>query len=326
MKAAFYLFNQQFQISIRERKTSQRVFTSVLSTLTELDLFSVTGTPEFGFLWLAELLNSGYPEDARYQMASTIMVLLWKDFHTVVQEGSEGLHPAGMPPLLGFLSLCEKFYTEGPPPYSRTIALWILSSGPRCSIFAATIFPILTSILQPTHPLQSRRLALNIFCEFTPEWLSFQTENILDQDLDRFLRAVGDPFQFPSDLPLQDGQPAFAVYYRPMSAVVVLIEFASLDLWKNYLRHSNFASCEDVLSTEEGKKTALRLMLDVATYLRPKFLHTPAKITAATRLLKVFEHSRSRNHVGLDCWCHRPGGSRGVEIDWARYAPALSNQ
>jgi len=295
---AIYLFNQQVHISIREGRIGQRAFTAVLSTLAELDPFNITGTPEFAFWWLAELLNSGYPEDEQYQIASAIMALLWKYFQ---EGGSKDLQPAWMPPLLGFLSLCERFYATGSAPNPGVIALWILSSSPRRSGFAATIFPVLASILLPTHPLQSRRLALEIFCKFTPEWLSFQTENILDQDLNRFLRAVGDPFQFPSDPPLQDGQPAFTVDYRPMRAVVVLIEFASFD-WKNYLRHSNLASCEEVLSTEDGKKTALELMLHVATHSWPKFLHTPAKITAATRRLEDLRCLNTAEVVIMWAW------------------------
>ena len=51
-------------------------------------------------------------------------------------------------------------------------------------------------------------------------------ENVLGGDLEKFLQAVGDPFQFTPDPPLQDGQLADAADYDPMMVVVILIEFA----------------------------------------------------------------------------------------------------
>jgi len=134
------------------------------------------------------------------------------------------------------------------------------------------------------------------------EWLPSQTENVLDQDLDKFLRAVGDPFQFPSDPPPRDGQPVFTANYHPMRAVVVLIEFASSDLWRDHLHHSNFVSCEESLSTEEGKRTALRWMLVVATDSWPKSLHTPAKITAATKRLEELQCLNTAEVVVMWAW------------------------
>jgi len=302
LKTAIDLFNQRLQISIREGKAHQSCLSSVLSTLTDLDPFNVADTPKFGFWWIAELLNSGYSDLERYQMAGKIMELLGKYFYSPVRNGFRDLQPAWMPPLLGFLSLCEKFYAIGSPPYPGSVALRILSSTPRCSELDTAILPVLASILLPTHPMQSRRLALDIFCGFMPEWLSLQMENVLDRDLNKFLRAVGDPFQFPSDPPLQDGQPKFGTSYHPMRAVVVLIEFASSDLWQNHLHRSNFASCEETLSTEEGKKTALRLMLVVACHSWPKFLHTPAKITAATRRLEELQCLNTAEVVTMWAW------------------------
>ena len=275
---------------------------SVISLLTDLDPFNVTDTPEFGFWWIAELLDSSYTAVARYQMASTIMVQLWKYFHPVVRKGPRYLQPAWMPPLLGFLSLCEKFYATGSPPYPGVVALRMLSLSPRCSELDATILPILSPILLPTHPAQARRLALNIFCGFMSEWLFSQTENTLDQDLHEFLRAVGDPFRSPSDPPPHDGKLAFSDNYNPMSAAFVLIEFASSYLWRNHLRHSNFVSCEETLSTEEGKRTALRFMLVVATHSWPKFLYTPAKITAAIKRLEELQCLNTAEVVTMWAW------------------------
>ena len=260
------------------------------------------GTPGLGFCWIAELLNSGYPERARYQMAGTIVVPLWKYFYPAVRKGSQYLQPVWMPPLIGFLSLCGKFYPAGYSRYPGVVALQILSFSIRCPELDPTILPVLASVLLPTHPLQSRRLALKIFCGLISEWLSFQTESVLDQDLDRFLRAVGDPFKFPSDPPLQNGQPAFTFNYDPMRAVVTLIEFASSDLWRNRLRHSNFASCEEIVSTEEGKRIALRSMLSAVSQSWLKFLYTPAKIAVATERLEELQCLNTAEVVTMWAW------------------------
>ena len=140
------LFNQRLQISIREGKANLNGLALVLSTLTELNPFNVMDTAEFGCSWIAEVLNSGYAESERHLMASTIMGLLGKYFYPVVQRGSHYLQPTWMPPLLHFLSLCEKFYPMGPQPYPGVFTLQILSSSPRCSELDATILPILTSV------------------------------------------------------------------------------------------------------------------------------------------------------------------------------------
>ena len=279
LETAIDLFNRQLRIAIREGNANQADLASVLSELTQLDPFQATDTGEPGFLWIVEVLNSGYPEDQRYQMASKIVGLLGKHFYSTVPQRIPHIQPAWIPPLLSFLSLCEKFYATEPPPYSGSVALRILLSSPMLSELDSTIFPVLAPILLPTHPLQSRGLALKIF-GFMFRWSS-QMENALDKDLDTFLQAVGDPFQFTSDPPPQDGQPVFTAYYEPMMVLVVLIEFASSDLWQNHLRRSNFTSCEEVVSTEEGKRAALKWMLYVATHSWLEFLCTPAKVTRA---------------------------------------------
>jgi len=300
LETAVDLFNQRLQISIREGKVAQHNLTLVLPTLTELDPFQVMDTGEFGFSWIDDVLNSSYPEGGRYQIASRIMALLGKYFYFTVPERVPYVQPTWMPPLLGFLSLCEKFYTTESPPYPGFVALRILASAPLLTEFDATILPVLTPILLPTHPLQSRSLALKLF-GFTSRWLS-QMDNVPDQDLDRFLQAVGDPFQSISDPPLQDGQPAFTANYEPMMAAVVLIGLASSDLWQNHLRHSNFTSCEKTVSTEEGKRTALKWMLDEATCSWLKFLHTPARITTATRRLEDLQCLNTAEVVIMWAW------------------------
>lgn len=46
-------------------------------------------------------------------------------------------------------------------------------------------------------------------------------------------------------------------YGEPMKAVIVPSEFASSDLCRNHLCHSNFASCEGITPAEEGRKATL---------------------------------------------------------------------
>jgi len=237
LQVAANIFYQQLQISIRERKTSSFVLTSILSTLDHLDPVEVKNITEICPLWLADILNSGYPDNEQHDVAIRIIQLLGKRFCPIPMELS------WIPPLLDFLSLCEKLHsTKG------FTALRILSSNWESSDFGTSILPVLTPILLPTHPLQSRVLALKIFYRFAAGWFSLQMENILHNDLDKFLQAVGDPFQFP-DHSLHDGQSMDMVNYNPMKNMVILIQFASSDLWRNFLHPSNFSSCEEICST-----------------------------------------------------------------------------
>ena len=235
-------------------------------------------------------------------MARGIMGLPGKHFYSAVPGRVPYVQPAWIPSLLGFLSLCEKFYTTESPPYPGFVALRILSSHPRLSKFDAKVLSVLVPILLPTHPLKSRSLALKIFYGFMSGWFSSQMENVPDQDLGKLLQAVGDPFQSTSDSPLQDGPSAFAADYAPMMAVVILIEFASSDVWRNHLHRSNFASCEDVVSTEEGKRDALKWMLEVATHSWLEFLHTPAKVATATRRLEELQCLNTAEVVIMWAW------------------------
>jgi len=190
-------------------------------------------------------------------------------------------------PLLGVLSLSEKPHGWYPRPHLGFIALSILSTtwldvNITATDFAAAALPPLSSMLLPTHPLQSRKLALMVFCRLMPEWLSSYTENIMPEDLDEFLQAVGDPFQSTPDPLFLDWQSAERYKYEPLDSMIILIEFALSDLWRNHLRHSNFISCEEVLSTEETKRTLLDRMLFTAA-------RTSAKIIAAIRRLEELQ-------------------------------------
>ena len=299
MGAIILVFHQQFRMSIEEGKTEPRALTSILSSLGHLDPFRVMDNGDLGFTWITEILNSGYPEEERYQMASMVVRLLGKEVDS---------HPpkyfvyGWISPLLSFLSLGEKFYAVESPPYPGSIALRILLFSPKYAQFGPTILPFLTSALLPTHPLRSRCLALKVFHRFMSGWLSSEMSSILNKDLDGLLRAVSDPFQSIPDLPLQDRNTGGAVDDEPMMTAVVLIELASSDRWQDRLNRSNFASCEEVVSTREGKRMALRCMLDTATHSWSKYLCTPAKISAAIRRLEGLQCLNTAEVVVLWAW------------------------
>jgi len=246
-------------------------------------------TGEMGFLWITGILNSRYPEDERYQMASHVVRLLGKHLDSGVTGPISVVKPTWVAPLVGFLSLCEKYHTTDSPPHPGSIALRILSTGPGPTHFDATILPVLTSTLLPTHPLQLRGLALKVFHTFVSGWFSSTMETVSDENLGEFLQAVGDPFQFTPDLPLKDGNPTSTADYEPMMAAAVLIEFSSSDLWQNHLHPPNFTSCEKIISTEEGRRAALKHMSYTAAHRYPEFLHTPPKVIAALKCLRELQ-------------------------------------
>ena len=257
---------------------------------------------ESGFLWITEILNSDYKEYHRYLMASRVVELLGKHFCFGDPEGIVRVRRAWIPPLLGFLSLSEKFYATESPPYPGFMALCIISNSRISADFAASILPILSSILLPTHPLQSRCLALKAFHTLMPGWFSPQMESVMHDDLDKLLQAVGDPFQSSPDPLLWDWVPRRVLCHKPMDSVVVLIEFASLDLWRNHLRRSNFTSCEEVLSTEKGRRTALDRILSASTHTLLAFLHTPARIITAIRCLEELRCLNTAEVVIMWAW------------------------
>ena len=239
------------------------------------------GNAEPGILLVADILNSEYPEDDRYRMASEVVRLLGKWF----DSSDSDLFPIGVvhytwiPVLVDFLSLCEKFYATESPPSPGSIVLRILSTSSGSLFFGTTIIPILTTTLLPTHPLQSRNLALTAFHKFMFMSESFSgVGRVLPKNLDKLLRAVGDPFQ-----PIPEGHSVAEANYEPMVVTIILIEFASSDLWRDHLHHSNFTSCEKIMSTEEGRRGGLKCMFDAATHSRSDLLRTPRKMVAAVR-------------------------------------------
>ncbi|KAF9644460.1 hypothetical protein BDM02DRAFT_3121899 [Thelephora ganbajun] len=134
-----------------------------------------------------------------------------------------------------------------------------------------------------------------------PGWFS-QIENVLKWDLDKLVRAVGDPFLSTPDIPLQDGKHVGTVNYDPMMTLVVLIEFASSDLWGNHPRRSNFASHEEIVSTEEGRMTALQPMLKMGGNLWLELICMPTRITVAIRCLEELQCLDTVEVVTLWAW------------------------
>jgi len=306
---ATLLFHQQLRRSIREGGAGPRL-SLFLSALNGLDPFKFGTNAEFGFLWIADLFTSGYSDSERYSMASQVITLLGKDSSYIYWPST---YPSWVSSLLSFLSLGE-FHSTISTPCPEFLTLGMLLSAKGDFDLGAAILPVLAWTLTPTHPLKSRRLALAVFHRFVAGWFSSQMESVSYKDLDKLLQAVGDPFQFP-DLPLKNGQHVVTVDYEPyepMGVAVVLIEFASSDLWRNHLRRSNFASCEEILSTEEGRGDALKRLFHAATHSRPELLRTPAEIIAAIRRLEelqcpntaevVILWAWTANVVGYDAW------------------------
>lgn len=79
------------------------VLTSILSSLSHLDPFRATKNGGFGFTWITEILNSGYPERERHRMIAIVVRLLGKE---VDSHPPRFFLPDWVPPLLN-LSLSE---------------------------------------------------------------------------------------------------------------------------------------------------------------------------------------------------------------------------
>jgi len=284
LQTAIDRFCQQLRTCVREGTTDQHNLTSILSASIHLSPFKAMDSAEPAILLIADILDSKYSEDDRYQMASEVARLLgkWFDSSNLYPFPIGVLDHTWIPILVNFLSLCEKFYATESPPYPGFIVLRILSTSFTSSLHDTPIIPVLTSTLLPTHPLQSRSLALTVFHKFMfmYEWSS-EIDRVLTKDLDKLLQVVGDPFQ-----PIPEGQPADKADYESMMVTVVLIEFASSDLWRDHLHPSNFTSCERTTSTENGRRGILKCMFDAATSSRSDLLCTPARMIAAVGRLE----------------------------------------
>ena len=278
-----------------EGKAHRYILSSILPASIDLDPFEAMGSGELGFLWITEILNSGYEEEWREWMASKVVESLGKHFFREESVPPISMESAWIPSLLGFLSLSEKLDRQGE---DSVTALRILATSPPSTDFGPTILPILVPPLLPTYPLQSRRIALAVFGTFAPGWFSSQMENVPSEDLDKLVQAVGDPLRSP-DLPLQDGKPVDRPYYNPTAVATVLIGFASSDLWRNRLRRSNFTSLEETVSTWDDKRAALRWM---AYCKPPESLFTATGIVMAIRRLEELQCPNTAEVVIMWAW------------------------
>ena len=109
-----------------------------------------------------------------------------------------------------------------------------------------------------------------------------------------------------------------------MGVAVILIELASSDLWRDHLRSSNFASCEEILSTEEGRRTTLKYMFRITDRFQPE-LCTPAKIITAIRRLEELQCPNTAELVILWAWTAGAmkvmgrGGWRSIERNTLKF-------
>ena len=260
LQAAITLFHKRFTGSISGKSVSKHALALVLSALVHLDPFRAMGTGEFGFLWITRILGSQYQEDERHQLTIQVAQLLAKYFCSGNLGYSLEIEPTWIPPLMDLFSI----YESSP--------LHIPSTSLGSARIRTLVLPTLTSALSPTNT-QLRALALKIFHTSMSVWSSPHMENIPSGDLDKLLRAVGDPFLHGA-LPVH-------VNRDSMKTVITLIELASSDLWRNHLRSSNFASFEELVSTDNGKRTVLAHISDMVAHTRPEFLCTFSKVTTA---------------------------------------------
>ncbi|KAF9789595.1 hypothetical protein BJ322DRAFT_1043170 [Thelephora terrestris] len=90
--------------------------------------------------------------------------------------------------------------------------------------------------------------------------------------------------------------------YGPFDAAVVLIEFASSDLWRNHLHPSNFATFEELLSSEEGKRTATERMFIAAIRPWQECLCAASKVHAAIGRLEELQCSNVAEFMIMWAW------------------------
>ena len=259
---AFDVLRDRLAAVIREGRVRYGTVASSLYALGHIDLSQVKNLQEACALWLRQIFDSGYPEHARWTMANPVVEMFGKLIDSLPPGNYSHIHFTMLRPLSDFLLLNEKFCSALDEPTRRgVIALRMLSIGVGAlrtdPLLLPTLTPailqILTSTLLSTHPLRPRRLALCLFQRTEPGWFSTQAEASSNAERAKLLEAVGDPFQFSPDPPPEDGKPQASISYKPIRNAALLIEFAGTDLWRDHLCPSNFTSCEEVLSTEEGR-------------------------------------------------------------------------
>ena len=306
-------------MAIREGTTGLRGPGYVLSALRHFDLFQILVIRRLWLSWMTDILGSGCGALERYKVAGKVVELFWEQQKLRVLFDRSKEDPSTIPPLLGFLRLGEEVGwgvdTSLPGVLTLRILSWSISSdgsGP-------TVLPILASVLRPTHHLRSRKTALKAFCQFGSGWLSSQMENVSSVDRAGLLHAVGDPFQStPDPAPhheLQDQRYAFDDQYNPMDVATILIEFAASDLWRNHLRHSNFVSCEDVIFTAEGGKSAFKYPQQIITPRRFLLLRTPAQIISVIDCLEALRCPRTAEAILTSTWASASIALRPIDLD-----------
>ena len=307
------LLHRHLQTAIKAGVGGAYGFVSVFSALSHFDPPQVAIIRELWLLWMTDILGSRYAVWQRYMVAGSVVELAWGQIRRVVLSPAYNVETTWLPPLLGYLRLGEEFGWGGSPTPPAVFALRILSHCKGSDDFGPTILPILASTLRPTHPIRSRKTALKAFCQFGFGWLSTQMESVSSADRVSLLHAVGDPFQSTPDAVLQDKRHAFEDEYNPMSVAAVLIEFASSDLWRDHLRHSNFISCEEIISTAEGRKSAFKY-LQFTTQPWP-FLRTPTKIISAIERLEALRCPNTVEVVLTCVWALRGVDGPSVDLD-----------
>jgi len=271
------------------------MFCFIFTALNYFDPFHLVTIRESCFLWITDILNSPYKPEEQYWMAGRVVELAWTQIKLC------DVKTAWIPPLLGFLQLSENFYSTKHQSAPGTLALRILSASSGYDGSGPATLPVLTSMLLPTHPLSSRRIALKVLCQFISGWLR-EMGSVSSKDRAKLLQAVGDPFQSVPEISHRDEKPALANRYEPMKVAIVLIEFASWDLWQDHLHHSNFATCEEVTATVGGKKSASYYMRLVGDWTWPQFLCSPTKIIVAIERLEELQCPNTAEVVYIWAW------------------------
>jgi len=263
----------------------------ILSALGHLDLLQVEDLREKYISWIGVIFGSEhYSERDKYLLARDVMLLLTprRGIDLRPPESLPKVQPTELPSLLNFLLFSERYKTENDPPYPDAIALRLLSLNYNTGRedFSPLLIPVLTSTLSTTRPLLSRIFALKLFQEHGREWLSPQMGKFSDVDRSKLLEALGDPFDFSEDPPSDaEHLPKVQVTYEPMDTAILLIGFASSNLWSDHLCRLNFSSCEAIFSTGGGRHLAFNCMLEKQTYFGGEFLDTPTKAATAIKRL-----------------------------------------
>ena len=309
---AISLFSRSLQTCIWKGKAAKGDIICALAAMSHLDLFRVTQCGKLGYLWINPILKSKYQDHERHEMCSWVVRLLGDYFYPANPEHQPEERPPEWgtdwaPPLLSFLSLNEKLCpataSTGPLPCPGFTALRILSdSRPPFSRLCATILPLLTSALSLTHPQQLRGMALNVFQKLRPGWFTSRMKNLPNEDLEKLLRAIGDPFQVTEVLSSQEAELDGVVDFNPWEVMDILIQFASSDPWRKHLRCSNFTTYEENMSLEENQACALRGILINVIYKGPEFLCTPAKIAATIRRLEELQCPNTAEVIIMRAW------------------------